>query len=374
MKILIVEVNWLGDVLFSTPAIKALRRKFPDSFIACLAVPRVREVLENNPCVNEIIINDEEGIHGGFRGRIRLAAALRKKNFDLAFLFHRSFSRALTVYLSGIPRRIGYHTPKRALLLTDALPMPQKDSLHRVDYYLGIVKRLECDIRDRNYEFFTSRKDDIFIEHFLQEEGLDKEDFLVCLNAGGNWGPKRWPEENFATLADRLISEYNVKVVFSGSKEDVALAESIAGAMAHRPIIAAGRTSLSQLAALFKKVHLVISADSGPLHIAASVGADIIALFGPTSASVTGPIGRGEIKVLQKDIGGSTPFTTNPERSRRIGCEVPCYDKNCDDNKCMREISVEDVMLEVKQMCFRSIPPHKLRQNSAPWNSENSRD
>lgn len=336
MRILIVEVNWLGDVLFSTPAIKALRGKFPDSFIACLAVPRVREILENNPCVNEIIINDEDGSHKGFWGRMKLAAQLRKKDFDLAILFHRSFSRALTVYLSGISRRIGYHTLKRALLLTEPLPMPKKDSLHRVDYYLGIVKRLGCGIQDRNYEFFTSRKDDIFIEPFLAEEGISNDDFLVCLNAGGNWGPKRWPRENFAKLADRLIAEYNAKVIFIGSKEDVGLVKSIAGAMAHKPVIAAGKTSLSQLAALFKKVQLVISADSGPLHIAASVGANLICLFGPTSGPVTGPIGKGVIRVIQKDIG----------------CEIPCYDKNCDDNKCMREITVDDVFSEIKQMHF----------------------
>ncbi|TAN61795.1 lipopolysaccharide heptosyltransferase II [bacterium] len=337
MRILIVEVNWLGDVLFSTPAIKALREKFPDSFIACLAVPRVREVLENNPCVNEIITNDEDGSYRGFWGRMKLAAQLRKKDFDLAIFFHRSFSRALTVYLSGVPRRVGYHTPKRALLLNDALPMPQKDSLHRVDYYLGIVKRLGCGIQDRNYEFFTSRNDDIFIEHFLAEEGIHNEDFLVCLNAGGNWGPKRWPQENFAKLADRLIEEYNAKVVFSGSKEDVGLVKAISGAMAHKPVIAAGKTSLSQLAALFRKVQLVVSADSGPLHIAASVGANLIALFGPTSAPVTGPVGKGAIRVIQKDIS----------------CTVPCYDKNCDDNKCMREITVDDVLSEVKKLSIK---------------------
>lgn len=336
MKILIVEVNWLGDVLFSTPAIRALREKFPDSFISCLAVPRVREVLENNPRINEIIINDEDGSHRGFRGRMKLSAQLRKKNFDLAVLFHRSFTRALTVYLAGIPRRIGYYTFKRGLLLTDAVSMPKKDSLHRVDYYLRIVKSLGCDIRDRQYEFLTGCKDDIFIDNFLRGEGINGDDFLVCLNAGGNWGPKRWPRENFVRLADRLAVECNAKIILSGSKEDVGLVGQIAGAMEHRPVIAAGKTSLAQLAALFKKTGLVISADSGPLHMAASVGANLIALFGPTSPAITGPIGKGVIKVLQEGIG----------------CVIPCYDKNCDDNKCMREITVEDVLSEVKQMRF----------------------
>ena len=113
MKILIVEVNWLGDVLFSTAAIRSLRRRFPDSFISCLIVPRVREVLEDNPNINEIIINDEDVRHKGLVGSLRLAGQLREKGFDLAVLFHRSFSRTALACLSGIPRRIGYDTWKR---------------------------------------------------------------------------------------------------------------------------------------------------------------------------------------------------------------------------------------------------------------------
>lgn len=328
MKILIVEVNWLGDVLFSTPAIKALRKKFPDSFIACLIAPRAVEILEGNPYINELIVNDEKGLHSGFWGKLRLAKELRKKKFDLAILFHRSSTRALIAYLAGIPRRVGYATWKRRFLLTEVLSMPEKDSTHRVDYYLDIVKTLGCDSQDRLYEFFTTEEDVRFAQDFLSAEGIARSDFIVCLNPGGNWSPKRWPKENFAGLADKLISGYPVKVVFCGSQNDRELIAEIVSKMSQQPIIAAGRTNLKQLAGIFKRADLVISGDSGPLHIAASLGRDIIGLFGPTSIRVTGPLGRGKIKIMQKDSD----------------CTIPCYDKDCNNNFCMQKITPEDVL------------------------------
>ncbi len=337
MRILVVEVNWLGDVLFSTPAIKALANKFPGSHIACLVVPRVKEVLENNPYINEIIINDEEGLHKDLYGKFRLAKELKKMEFDLAVFFHRSFSRAAVAWLAGIPRRAGYNTFKRWLLLTKRIPSPRRDSSHRVDYYLNIVKSLGCDTQDRFYGFFTSREDDAFAEDFLVEQGIAKGDFIVCLNPGGNWLPKRWPVENFGFLADKLVEKYKAKVIFTGSNKDLALAAQAQGVMKTSSISAAGKMTLKQSAAIFKKSGLVISADSGPLHIASSVGANVIGLFGPTSPEITGPIGKGKIKVIRKDKD----------------CIVPCYRKDCAENACMKKIKVEDVLACVGQLFNR---------------------
>lgn len=341
MKILIVEVNWLGDVLFTTPAIKALRKKFKDSFIACLIHPRTKDILEGNPNIDEFIVNDEDAKYKGFLGKSKLVSELKRYKFDLALLFHRSFTRAAITYFAGIHRRVGYGAFKRKLILTDSIPSPKKDSQHRIDYYLRIVEHLGCSIEDRLYEFFTSQDDERFIEEFLRSQQVKKEDFIVCLNPGGNWQPKRWPKENFSLLADRLIDDFGVKIIFSGSKGDSALIDDIVRGMKHRPIprdkgpiIAAGKTNLKQLACLFVNSDLVISGDSGPLHIAAAVGSDIIALFGPTSPSVTGPLGRGRIRIIRKPID----------------CAVPCYNKDCRDNLCMKEITVEDVLEQVRSL------------------------
>ena len=130
-RILIVEVNWLGDVLLSTPFIKAVKRHYKDSYLACLVVPRCTEVLTLNPYVDEIIPFDEEGPHGGVLGKLRLVRELRKGNFDTVFLLHRSFTRALIVALAGINSRIGYATKNRWVLLTKPIKLPLSP-LHKV--------------------------------------------------------------------------------------------------------------------------------------------------------------------------------------------------------------------------------------------------
>ncbi|MCX5685847.1 MAG: glycosyltransferase family 9 protein, partial [Candidatus Omnitrophica bacterium] len=136
-RILIVEVNWIGDVLFSTPFIRAVREAHPDGYIACLLHPRCREMLEDNPRLDEIIIYDEEGAHKGLAGKIKLIAHLRKKNFDTAFLLHRSFTKALVAKLAGAEKIIGYPTKKRAILLTSPVEEPQEE-IHKVEYFLNV--------------------------------------------------------------------------------------------------------------------------------------------------------------------------------------------------------------------------------------------
>lgn len=326
-RILIVNVNWRGDVLFSTPFIRALRTKYPDSFMACLVVRRCAPILENSPHLNEIIILDEEGKHKGLRGKLRLIKLLRAKNFDTAFLLHRSFTRTLICWLAGIRERIGYYTRKRAILLTKSVPAPV-EQLHKVEYFLNIARACGIETENKDYEFFTSAEDKDYINNFLQQNGIKENDFLVVINPGGNWQLKRWPKENFAQLSDRLIKQYQAKVIISGAKKDIGLAEDITALMENRALILCGRTTLGQLAALLSRARLVISNDSGPMHIAVSQKARVIALFGPTSCKITGPYGKGDYTVIQKDLG----------------CAVPCYKLDCNDNRCMKAISVDDVL------------------------------
>ena len=327
-RILIVEVNWLGDVLFSTPFIKSVREKFKDSYIALLTVPRTKEILENNPRINEIIIYDEKGEHKSLLGKWRLIKILKEKKFDLAIILHRSFTRALITFLSGIKRRVGFATKKRRFLLTDPVDIPGED-LHKVEYFLKLAEYLGCDTSSKDYEFFVTDKERSFIENTLSKKGIKKEDTLVVINPGGNWLPKRWDEESFAKLSDVLIDKYNVKIIISGAKKDAEIAEHIKSMMKNNAVALSGETSLKELAALMERASFVISGDSGPMHIAVSLRKpNVIALFGPTSPELTGPYGKGSYKILRKDIG----------------CEVPCYDLSCGDYKCMKAIKVEDVL------------------------------
>ncbi len=326
-RILIVNVNWVGDVIFSTPFIRAVRETYPDAYIACLLHPRCSQMLESNRRLDEIIIYDEEGAHKSLFGKWKLIQELRKKDFDTAFLLHRSFTKALIAYLAGAKERIGYPTKNRGWILTRAVEEPD-EALHKVEYFLNIARAAGIRPKDTSYEFFVEDADREYIAGLLQRSGVAASDRVVVLCPGGNWDPKRWAAENFAKLGDLLVKEFGARVVLAAAKKDILLAEEIDHMMKAPAIIAAGKTSLKQLGALLERASLVIANDTGPMHMAVAVGVKTIALFGPTSPAITGPYGTGDYAVI----------------SRHEKCEVPCYDVTCTNNTCMQAIAVDDVL------------------------------
>ncbi|HAZ09728.1 MAG TPA: lipopolysaccharide heptosyltransferase II [Candidatus Omnitrophica bacterium] len=325
-RILIVNVNWLGDTLFATPLIRAVREKYPNSYVAILTHPRCYEILEGNPNINEIIIYDEKKQHKSILRRFSMIAYLRSKNFDTAFILKKSLSRTLLLLFSKIPVRVGYKSKRAGFLLTKKVDVPLEE-LHKVEYFLNLVRSAGVETKNKNYEIFISDKDIEKGEKILKDAGIKDKGF-VALNAGGNWDPKRWPAENFAKLGDRIFEKLCISVVLTGAKKDIILAKAISGLMKHKPFILCGKTDLKTLGAVFKKAICVISNDSGPMHLAAAVRANVVAIFGPTSPGLTGPYGGGKYKILHKDIG----------------CKIPCYDSKCKDNRCMKAVTVEDVL------------------------------
>lgn len=329
-RILIVNVNWLGDTLFTTPFIKALRDNYPGSHITVLTHPRCLEILEGNPRVNEIIVYDEKGKHRHLIGKFSIVSRLKAKEFDAAFVLRKSLTRTMILFLSNIPERIGYDSRKAGFLLTKKIPPPR--NLHKVEYFLGLARAIGIEPRSCNYEIFISDEDRYKADEILRREGVKGSDFIV-MNPGGNWNLKRWPAENFARLGDEIFSRFRKKVILTGAEKDIELCERISGLMeAAQPALLCGKTSLKTLGAVFKKAKWVISNDSGPMHIAVSVKAPVIALFGPTSPSITGPYGDGLYKVLQKELD----------------CDIPCYNESCENNECMKAITVEDVLKAMK--------------------------
>ncbi len=325
-RILIFNVNWLGDVLFSTAVIRNIRRNFPDSFIACAIPGRCYPVLKDNPHLDEVIIFDEKDRHKGTLAKLNFIKLIKSKKFDTVFLLHRSFSRALLCRLAGIPERVGYYTKKRGFLLTKKIKAPHPAALHRIDYYLTIIEKAGLKVEDRYPEFFIAEEDSKSAEDFLNKHSIKKGDFLVAINPGGNWFPKRWPKEYWAALAERLIAEFGAKIIISGGHQDIKLVQEIQGLMKEKTLSSCGAFNLKQLGALAKQSDLFITSDTGPLHIANAAGAKkIIAIFGPTSPSITGPYPADNVVILQKDIG----------------CKIPCYVSGCKDNRCMKAISVD---------------------------------
>lgn len=337
-RILIINVNWLGDVLFTTPFIRALRTKYPQSQITCMLVPRVAELLEDNPDVDEVMVYDEYGEHKSLLGKLRLINFIRSKRFDTAFILHRSFTRALFTALAGIKERIGYDTKKRGFLLTKAVEEPSR-AMHKIEYFLNLARACGADATDEDYNFFVADTERQEAETFLRESGIGEKDLFIVLNPGGNWMPKRWPKKNFAELADKLSYELGAKVVITGAPSDRELVRDIIDITEKKPIDASGKTTLKRLGAVMEQADLVVSSDSGPMHLALSVNSRVIALFGPTSDSITGPYGTRDFKVIKKDID----------------CEVPCYNRECDRYRCMEAITVDDVLEKAKEMLLAEV-------------------
>jgi heptosyltransferase-1/heptosyltransferase-2 len=257
---------------------------------------------------------------------------LRAEKFDTAFLLHRSMTRALMVFLAGIPRRVGYSKTKG--LLTHPVAMSPED-IHRSDYYLKVLEGFGIKIEDRLYELRLKIEDIQALDEKLNQAGVGPNDKYVVLNTGGNWDLKRWPSENFIVLAGRL-KEFGLKIVFAGSDKDGERCEIMREGLGPQAINLAGQTNLGQSLALYKRAMCVISNDTGPLHLAHSVGADVIGIYGPTRPEITGPRGRGLCQVLFKDVGCN---------------KAPCYHLSCSNNVCMQSVTVEDVFQAFKKIC-----------------------
>jgi heptosyltransferase-2 len=332
-NILVVNVNWLGDVIFSIPIFKAIKKRYPDAKVACLAVPRVKDVLEHCPYIDEIIIYDEKNKHFTPWGKSKLISRLRKRKFDAAFLLHRSMTRAMLIYLAGIPVRIGFENAKQNRFLTHRIPM-DSGILHRSDEYLRLIEGFGVAVTDRVCQLDVSSQMLEAVNLKLLHANVEKNDSLIVINPGGNWDLKRWPPEFFSELIQKISKEYRWKVLISGGQGDLALANQIAFESQANPIVWAGQTTLAELMALYNRADLIISNDSGPSHVASSVGTDVIALFGPTRPEITAPRGAGKVQVLFKEMGCN---------------KAPCYHLSCTHNQCMRSITVDDVFHVIKQ-------------------------
>ncbi len=331
-KILIVNVNWLGDVLFSSAVFQTIKNKRSDVWLSCLAHPRVKEILEMIPGLDEIIIYDEDQKHATSLSKWRLISHLRNQKFDRVYLLHRSLTRALLVFLAGIPRRIGYATKNRGFLLTEALKVTP-NAKHRMDYYLGVIEKdFPMPVKTCRLNVGPEQKE--YTVKLLQNLNISPSDKKVCIHPAGNWNLKRWPKEYFIRCIE-AFQKRGIKVILIGTTKDRALIDQIKKQLKEEPIDLLGKTSIKQLAALMQICDCVISGDSGPLHIANSVGVKTIALYGPTSVGVTGPRGLALSSILRQNVGCN---------------EKPCYHLACPDNICMKSISVLDVLDAFEQI------------------------
>jgi len=320
----------------TTPAIRAIRKRFPNSHVSLLAKPWVVPVFENSEHIDRLLIYDDKGRHKGIFGKFRLARDLKKYNFDAAILLQNAFEAALVTFLARIPLRIGYNTDVRQLLLTHAVSCTNEiKKKHQTDYYLNIIRGLGMKEDNRELYLRLNQKDRFRAEKMLLEKHLSLDYKIVGINPGATYGPaKQWPFDRYAHLADKIQAFTGGRIIIFGGPNDRNLGGNISQRMQHRPIDLSGKTSLGEAMALIERCDLFITNDSGLMHVAAALDVPLIAIFGSTNSITTGPLSQNS-KIVQVPLECS-----------------PCLRPECPKGHldCMDQISVEMVFNVVKEI------------------------
>lgn len=343
MKILIRGTNWIGDAVMTIPALRALRRIFPNERIYLHSHSGPAELLADTEFVDEFIIINRSG--SKMLTVINEARRLKQEKFDLAILFTNSWESALTVRLAGIPVRLGYASDRRGFLLSDPIPVPEwKVTRHEVFYYLNLAAAVEGKYLGTRSITDESPSTDISIsskrqdsaKDLLRSLGVKFDRPVVGLGIGStNSRAKRWPAGSFAQLADKLKASLNADLLLLGSNGDRSVADEVIANSNSNLIDLTGKTNVSEAAAVLCVIDLMVSNDMGLAHVSPAVGTQTLVIFGPTDPVTT------------------RPFSDNAEVIRReVDCS-PCMLRDCPiDHRCMINISADDILTKAL---------HKLR-------------
>lgn len=327
-RILIVRMDRIGDVLLSTPVIKAVREAFPASYIAFMVRPYAHDIVAGNPFLDEVITYDKKV---GLIGTVKFIRFLRHRRFDLALILHPTSRTHLLAYLARIPHRIGFDR-KMGFMLTRKIPHTKQFGLkHEIDYTLDVVRHIGIEAGSRVLHMPITAKSEKWVDEIFARYNLAKTDKMIMINPGASCRSKRWPLERFAQVADELAKKHKAKIVLVAGAADKDAAIKVSALMTGPSINLAGATTVADIASLLRHARLFISNDSGPVHIACAVGTPVIAIFGRSDRGLSpvrwGPSNPGDV-VLHKDVG----------------C-VACLAHNCKLGfRCLEAIAVDDVM------------------------------
>ena len=340
MKIVVRGTNWVGDAIMTIPALRELRRIFPEAEIVLHTRSWAEGIFRDAEFFDRIITIDKTSSR--VKDVFNQAGILSEWKFDLAVLLPNSFESALTTKLARIPKRIGYNKDLRGLLLTDPLPVPEwKEKRHEVFYYLNIVAEIERRFLATETVLETFPISDLEISaerrysarQILSGAGADLSKKTIALGVGStNSRAKRWGAENYAKLNDRLQTELNANVVLVGSKDEIDISSEVGKLSNYAPIILTGQTDLAEATAILSEVDLLISNDMGLAHIAPATGTKTLVIFGPTNPETTRPFSGNATVIRQK-----------------VECS-PCMLRDCPiDHRCMTRISVDEVFTVCEQ-------------------------
>jgi lipopolysaccharide heptosyltransferase II len=365
LKILLVRLRQIGDVVFTTPAVGALRQRFPDAHISYIVEPAAAPVVANNPNIDEIIVAPRRRFPLGAAGELALIRRLRRARFDVAIDFHGGPRASLLTWLSGAPVRVGYEVAARSWMYTRRVGRPRTlRARHSVVNQWDLLAPFEIappQPATAPVEMPVDAGAAAAVEARLADAGVGQRERLIVIHVSAGNPFRRWPIASFAAVAaDLAASDDRHRVVItSGPSEHDAAARVIAEArtrldgQARDRLLDCGEFSIAELRALVDGASLYIGGDSGPLHVAATSRVPIVALYGPTLPARSFPWRPPEFPAASIDAGP-------------LPCR-PCDQRTCEpgDFRCLMRIEPAQVAAAARQLIavsnaqvLRGAPPH----------------
>ncbi len=337
-KILVVQPSRIGDVVFTSPAVHAIRKKYPNAWIGWIVDERCAPVLEGNSDIDEVIVFNRRKLTPAYI--LKTMSYLRSKNIDLSIDFHGLAKSAFLVMLAGARFKLASSSTngmrELSWMFSKEIKPKEPSSAHCVDRHFAVAEYLGCSQEDNKFNVEVSPSDSENIEKLLLRKGLIQGKSCVAIHPGGGWTSRRWAPERFSALIDKISKEAEMQIVLVGGKEGGAgekgLNELIIDKAAGSKVIdLTGILSLGELKAVLKKCSVFVANEAGPMHLATALGVPSVALLGPTDAKRTGPFG-GKTLIIQ----------------HKIECQ-PCRERSCSKRTCMELITVDEVFNAVKK-------------------------
>lgn len=336
-RILVVRNDKVGDLIIATPALKALRESFPDAFISAWVSIYAKDVLSNNPYVDKVIVEDENGKHKGLRGLLLLVEEIKKERFDTAVVIFPFFRNALAVFLARIPIRISTGFRWYQFLFNRLTYLRRSKALrHEIDYAIELVEMAGAKPIKGLPELYPSKDDYNYAEDFFSKNGIRKDNnIIIGINPGSGLSARKWPEKCYIELSKRLIEKIGADIIIFWGPGEKAMAEEMARAIGKGSVIAS-ETNILQLAAFISNCSLFITNNTGPMHIAAATDTPMIAIFDPKKACAPERWGyEDEKRIVLKP---------------HIDCNDSCRKKRCGYDECMELVTVDMVFKSAQKL------------------------
>jgi heptosyltransferase II len=339
---LILQTSFLGDTVLTLPLLSEIKRRFPSARLTVLCSPLGKDLLQDYPGIDEILVDDKSGADKGLLGLRRKAKTLREKAFTMALTPHKSLRSALLLYLAGIPCRIGFRQSKGWFFLNQRVNRNAKR--HDVERNLSLLEFF--DIRTEECQ----RRLHLPVEPALQDSvnrclsslGVNLEKTIIGMNPGSVWPTKRWTAEGFAQLVELIKQHCDCEVLLFGGPEDTAIASKIADLSGGSAVNLAGRIKLSELPAALGLCRVLVTNDSAPMHMAVARNVPTVALFCATTPGLGFYPYSANAVVIEKELS-CRPCASHGGRRCPLGTE-----------DCMRLIKAESVFQAVKRLIDRN--------------------